>query len=258
MTATAGCTGACPQSIGGASPVTHPPQRAAGRAGDGRPGSPLVLVGGRHRGVPRRHRPVAAALGRRAPATASDAPSVEPAPTPAASARPWPRPPNRSRPDRNGVVGSPGRLPRRPDRRARGGRPRLVLVGRPRVRLAVDRPAHGLAAGPGATPRVRFGGRPPVAAWTARWAKVRNGEAGTPRLAGSGAGAAARDRCAAGRRRLEPAGRVRLRRRRAGGVVLARAGRSVTRRVSPPVGVELAVGRPRAGRLRRGPAPRSR
>lgn len=37
--------------------------------------------------------------------------------------------------------------------------------------------------------RVRLSGGPAVASWTARWAKVRNGEAGTPRLAGSGAGA---------------------------------------------------------------------
>ncbi len=37
--------------------------------------------------------------------------------------------------------------------------------------------------------RVRLRGGPAVARWTARWAKVRNGEAGPPRLAGSGAGA---------------------------------------------------------------------
>jgi hypothetical protein len=36
--------------------------------------------------------------------------------------------------------------------------------------------------------RVRLSGAPAVAGWTGRWARVRNGEAGPPRLAGTGAG----------------------------------------------------------------------
>lgn len=36
--------------------------------------------------------------------------------------------------------------------------------------------------------RVRLRGGPAVSRWTARWARVRNGEAGTPRLAAMGAG----------------------------------------------------------------------
>ena len=49
-------------------------------------------------------------------------------------------------------------------------------------------PATGSPVEPARRLRVRFAGGPPVAAWTARWARVRNGDAGEPRPAGSGVG----------------------------------------------------------------------
>ena len=104
----------------------------------------------RGRGVHREHRPVAEAPRTRR-ANASEGPSVQPGPTRAASATPEA---SAAEPTATAtatrVVQASGRLPRRPDGRAGGGRARLVLVGRPRVRLALDRPADGVAPGPGA------------------------------------------------------------------------------------------------------------
>ena len=196
----------------------------------------------RYRGVPRQHRPVNPALGP-APATASDGPSFE-AFRDALGERHARGLVRRTDRDRNRVVRSSGRLPRRPDRRPRARRARLVLVGRPRVRLALDRPADGIAPGPGAPPSSPAPGRAGGRELDREMGEgqERRGRPATARWIGRRS--ATRDRCAAWSRRLEPAGRCPVRRRRASGVVLARPGRSVTRRVSPPGGLELAVGRP--------------
>ena len=49
-------------------------------------------------------------------------------------------------------------------------------------------PRRGVDAAPGTPLRVRFASGPAQVDWTARWARIRGGEARTPRAAGSGDG----------------------------------------------------------------------
>jgi hypothetical protein len=166
--------------------VTRPPQRAAGR-GRWPAGIALVIVAlataGCLGGMDQTPRPSDAA-----PAAASEGPSLEPSAAPPEGATP--------------VASSAGPIA---TATAPSDPPDALLAG----------PTGGPVAGelgsfswdgvvsdspwivpPTASPldparhlRVRVRGGPAVASWTARWAKVRNDEAGPPRLAGSGTGA---------------------------------------------------------------------